>query len=239
MSYYSNSPGLIDDITPQPGAMPAPGAQPATQPGPADEAALRLYPSMRPAGTPAPVATPAAQPDPGTAAAEAMFPSMKPATEPPPEDSWTALAHAPHAAEATPLAPHITNELQRLAEVDGHSAEEAAEIAAGWSSVFQAHGISTDNETADLMAAGMELNRLGGLPDADTMGAWQDEAHQALATEFGPDNVGHVLQTARRYVAANPALHDYLHSTGLGSHPKVVKVIAATARRALNAGKKF
>lgn len=244
MSFYNNSPGMVDDIPMQPSATPtpAPVAKPAVQPvqqDPGEAAARRLYDkSYATNAGPTPAPAPAAQPDPDTAAAEAMFPSMKPA-EPPAQDEWSDLANAPHAAEVTPIAPHITNELQRLAEVSGHDAKEAAGIAAGWSRTFQAHGITTDNETADLMAAGMEFNRLGGPPDAETKAAWETEVQTTLAREFGPDNVGHVLQTARRYVAANPALHDYLHSTGLGSHPKVVKVIAATARRALNAGKKF
>lgn len=211
---------------------------------PAEEAARRIYdksyPQRNATDTPAHVAPPAPPPDPLVAEAEAMFPSMaKPATEPQAEDGWSKLAHAPHAAEVTPLAPHITTEIQRLAEANGFEGDDAAKVAAGWSKTFQAHGISTDQETADLMAAGMEFSRLGGPPDSETAGAWQDAAHQALAQEFGPDNVGHVLQVARRYVAANPALHDYLHTTGLGNHPKVVKVVAAAARRAQNAGKKF
>ncbi|MGC4080282.1 MAG: hypothetical protein QM702_25180 [Rubrivivax sp.] len=239
MSFYDNSPGMVDDI-PRPAAAPAPRA-----PAPAASAA------PRPA-SPAPAAGgsllgdgPGPQkptPSPEGAAAAALYSKSqmaetpdKPAPEAPGPDS---LAYAPHAEAALPYGPNVENALRRAAETSPNTtlAARADETAKHWAGVFAAHGVP-DAEVAHLIDAGYAVAR-GDLTPATTDEAWPREALERVAAEYGgPENAQRLIGQARAYVQAHPALDRYLNATRLGNHPRVVLSLVNAANRAVNAGK--
>lgn len=74
-------------------------------------------------------------------------------------------------------------------------------------------------------------------PDAAQRAAWASEARAAIAKEVGPERAAQALRDAQRLVAQTPSLRKTLDRTGLGSHPRVVVILAEKARLARNAGK--
>lgn len=235
MTFYANSPGLIDDL---PKPSPSPAAPPAVA-NEQEEAALARYPSMRPAGSPPPPAaaplTP--QPNPLDAAGRAVFPSMagpKPPT-PPSDTGFAQLRHAPMAEAVVPYGAQVELAMVAAGEAAGIAPEQAAANAQQWGQVFLAHGVP-EADVSSLIAAGATVAQ--SRPNEATGQAWAEEALGRLAGEYGgSENAERALDLARRYTAAHPALHRYLARTGLGNHPRVVETVTRLARRAHASGK--
>jgi hypothetical protein len=73
-------------------------------------------------------------------------------------------------------------------------------------------------------------------PDEAKLIEWRAKAHDELRREFG-DTVDVAVADARTLVAKDKRLHDYLDRPGLGSHPRVVALIANRARQLRLQGK--
>jgi hypothetical protein len=66
---------------------------------------------------------------------------------------------------------------------------------------------------------------------------WRQASRDALAIEYGPGSVSKAIALSRKLVAAHPAVRAYLHQTGLGDAPPVVRAVAAHAWRLAAEGK--
>lgn len=135
--------------------------------------------------------------------------------------------------EGLPYGPNVSIAIERAAEAQGL---DPAAISSTWLPVFRHHSVSSD-EADMLVAAGQEI-AANGRPDEATSEAWRRDAHEALAREYGgPDGAAHALQAAQAYCAKHPQLLTFLEKTGLGDHPRVVRVIANAATKAKKAGR--
>lgn len=211
MSFYDNSPGMVDDIPP---AVSTPPADAAPEPG-----------------KPAPAAGPAAPP----AAAPAPKPAA-PAAAPDAAGRVAAVAELEKDADGLPLGSDVGVALTRAAAELGQDEASAAAVASEWLDTFKAHGIA-QGDAHDCISAAMTIER-DGIPDEDTEAAWLPDVQERLAREFGGQEAGErAADLARAFVARDPALLAYLERTRLGSHPRVVLAIAKAAHKAANAGK--
>lgn len=109
--------------------------------------------------------------------------------------------------------------------------EEAASTATQWASEFQTLGL-THAESVTLTEVGIAA--VTSAPSAETVLTWQEDARTALLQDFGPKGAAQALADAQTFVTrfGSPELRDVLNMTGLGNHPRVVRVIAAKARAA-------
>lgn len=116
------------------------------------------------------------------------------------------------------------------------SPEEATEAATHWGSVFQEAGL-TGTESAQIADIG--ISAFKAPPTPEIVETWVEQSQQALVQDYGPKGARAALDDARRFVElhASPDLKEVLETTGLGNHPQVVRIIAAKARAARNAGK--
>jgi predicted Zn-dependent protease len=68
-------------------------------------------------------------------------------------------------------------------------------------------------------------------PDDATLTAWQTENTQHLLAVGGdPESAQRELDAARALVARDPRLWQFLQTTGLGNHPKIVRLVVEKAR---------
>ncbi len=196
--------------------------------------------------------------------AEKLFPSMAPqrseATHRPPETSpglndeqKTAVALFPIAKQLPPedLPPAI----RELRETDPARAmfdDGAAYAESGLDKLLEAQGIIGEAQQAELRAwNGMladhqirahearELVEIASMPATDeAVEAWRGDAERALARDLGPGwKASQDFRDAQRLIARDPRLADYLARSGLGSHPRVVKLAIEKARSERLAGR--
>lgn len=111
---------------------------------------------------------------------------------------------------------------------------EADKIANEWSGIFSEYQL---NATESVQLADLGASVYVNPPSETTMADWEGQAKAALAQEYGPDGAGQALADAKALIARNPTLHKYLHKTGLGSHPNVVRIAAAKASALRSQGK--
>ncbi len=105
------------------------------------------------------------------------------------------------------------------------SPEDAAEIAASWEPTLRAFELnSTEAESLTHLGISLSMNP----PEPDTAAAWVGDAKSALRDAHG-DKAGEALQAAQQLIARDPAVVRWLEQTGLGNHPKFVRVAAAKA----------
>jgi hypothetical protein len=120
-----------------------------------------------------------------------------------------------------------------LVERAGWDVGEAHASAAAAGELFYRHGVSSDDAQHVTEAAiSAEVN---GVTD-EQMAEWRTRSYGALRADWGA-SADQMLADARALVKTDPRLHDYLHSTGLGNHPAVVRVIANRARQLRSQGK--
>lgn len=109
---------------------------------------------------------------------------------------------------------------------------DARESAQEWAGVFNRYSLSSaESQHLTEIAVGV----MTGSTEVDAL-AWANDARAALTSEYG-DSAETMLAASRKLVAQDPKLYDYLHRTGLGSHPKVVLAIARKARSLQRAGR--
>lgn len=103
--------------------------------------------------------------------------------------------------------------------------EDAAKIAESWEPTMRAFQLNS-TEASDLtnLAVGLTVNP----PEPDTAAEWVGNAKSALRDAHG-DKAGEALQAAQKLIARDPAVARWLEQTGLGNHPKFVRVAAAKA----------
>lgn len=95
--------------------------------------------------------------------------------------------------------------------------------------------------TSDLGATTEDLGQLATLVaqhrdvDPDQFAAWHAESTAMVGKEITADD----LELARRFCARDPAVFGYLHRSGLGSHPEVVRKFVQLARSARGRGEPF
>lgn len=106
------------------------------------------------------------------------------------------------------------------------SKDEAEASAVSWGYTFKVYDVSP-NAQGELTTLGIAA--LANPPDEATVQTWHQAARVELETAFGP-TADLALADARRLVADDPALGEFLDSTGLGNHPRVVLELANRAR---------
>jgi len=122
------------------------------------------------------------------------------------------------------------SELMDVAELpEGEREAAAAEMRDN----FHALGLSgpeAQEATALLTQAYREM------PTDEQVQAWEQQTLAEVRPQFGQDWEGD-LALARKFVAQHKDVHDTLHQTGLGNHPKIVRWAIGAARRAAVSGK--
>lgn len=103
----------------------------------------------------------------------------------------------------------------------------AQAVAQEWTPIFNDLGLNS-TESAQLTEIG--LSAYINPPDATLVGNWEADAKAVLKQEYGVDGAHQALADAQALIARNPTLRNYLHETGLGSHPQVVRIAAMKAR---------
>lgn len=218
MSYFDNSPNLVDDLTPKAET----------------EAAVAMLgggedkPSNNPNQTPtsAPASAPASAPQAGQPT-ETRSPLAA--------DALIGSERSPFAADVSPYGSHVAINVQRAAESKGRPNDEAIAIGKEWAQSFAHFGVP-ESHVAHLVGAGLQV--ADAPPTAEVEAAWQAEAKERLAMDFGgPEAGARALETARAWVQKHPQLASFLQRTRLGNHPRVVSAIAETASMARKAGK--
>jgi hypothetical protein len=191
-------------------------------------AAQVLYGNSTPAPVPAPAA-PAQQPQ-AKSAAEALYGS-KPSTEGMSDgDRQRAEQRAHDAREAQRAVDNTYGSATRTiteAAVErlGLSPDEAQASVRDWQPRFQSYGLSGDEAQSVVDVA------VGAVAGNVDQSGWANQSRAALTREFGSaDGAQRALDAARALVAKDPALAAFLDSSGLGSHPKVVVLLANKAR---------
>ncbi len=103
--------------------------------------------------------------------------------------------------------------------------EDAAKIAESWEPTMRAFQLNS-TEASDLtnLAVGLTVNP----PEPDTAAEWVGDAKSALRDAHGV-KAGEALQAAQKLIARDPAVARWLEQTGLGNHPKFVRIAAAKA----------
>ena len=103
--------------------------------------------------------------------------------------------------------------------------DDAAKIAESWEPTLRAFQLNS-TEASDLttIAVALTVNP----PEPDTAAAWVGDAKSALRDAHG-DKAGEALQAAQQLIARDPAVVRWLEQTGLGNHPKFVRLAAAKA----------
>lgn len=105
------------------------------------------------------------------------------------------------------------------------NAEDAAKVAQSWEPTLRAFDLNaTEAETLTHLGIAMSVNA----PDPETTEAWVGDAKGALRQEYGV-KAGEALQAAQRMIARDPSTARWLERTGLGNHPKFVRIAAAKA----------
>lgn len=196
-----------------------------------DEALAAMYPSM--VDTP-PAADQAGDTANAPSGADALFPSMQAAAELPPEELSPELKALRAADPGRVMFGDVNTYssagiVEALAAhgIEGTAAEEEQRA---WS------GVLADLQVPPAEAATLvQLARLDP-PDAATSDAWQGDALESLAREFG-SGADAALADARLLVGRDPRLKAYLNRTGLGNHPEVVLRAARIAREQIASGK--
>lgn len=123
--------------------------------------------------------------------------------------------------------------ISALSERAGWDAETARQQGEAAGRLFHTHGISSDDaQFVTEVAVAAEVSP----PGDDVLNQWRGAAHDTLRQEFG-DSAKVALADARALVAQDKQLHDYLDRTGLGNHPKIVRIVANRARQLRLAGK--
>jgi hypothetical protein len=188
----------------------------------------------REAAPPAPAATPPA-PAANTADKDVALFTDDTAAEKKPE--LEAPSRSPFAADVLPLGPESANSVRALAEANGEDSETAQALADAAVRNLVHFGVP-GTHVANVIDACNSL--AAGAPDSATVEAWRRDSMEALGSDFGgPEGAAAALETAKAWVRAQPQLRAWLNSTGLGSHPKLVRAIAATAHQARKDGRKF
>ena len=113
------------------------------------------------------------------------------------------------------------------------SKDEAQASAVEWGGVFRAYDVSP-NAKGELAALG--IGAMANPPDDAQVLSWQNAARSELTAAFG-DSADLALADAQKLVADDPRLAEFLDSTGLGSHPRVVLQLAERARYLRTRGK--
>lgn len=185
---------------------------------------------------------PAPAEQPANEVARVMFPSMVNKAEPTSEDLPEAVrelrANDPE-RQLYADAGYFRDELQ---PIDDSPEMKAATDA--WRGVARDIGASPDQvrDLRDAFFTGLEQaytnNALDerGMPDAATREQWATEAMSELQREFGAEAES-ALTDAKKLIARDPRLADFLQVTGLGSNPRWVATLAALARRQRMQGK--
>lgn len=112
--------------------------------------------------------------------------------------------------------------------------EEARAIADEWAGTFQKYAL---NSTESMTVTEIGASVLKSPPNAETVAAWEEDARAGLLADYGREGVNRALADAQALVAKDDRLRDWLHNTGMGSHPRVVALVAAKARSLRLAGK--
>jgi hypothetical protein len=140
----------------------------------------------------------------------------------------------PTQAFSAPIHGDATREIANaLREVDLMNADDAAAAAEAYTPLFEAVGLNA-SESAAVAAIGVAVATRP--PDEATTSRWVEQAKADTLRDYG-DRAGSALDDARRLIAGIPELHDLLHSTGLGNHPRIVAMALAKAAELKRAGK--
>lgn len=122
---------------------------------------------------------------------------------------------------------------QAFTEVDLASPEQAAELAREYTPLFSAVGLTS---TESALVATVAVDVAKNPPTAALVDSWVEESKAVLQRDFGP-RAGEALADAQRLVDGIPELKDLLLSTGLGSHPSLVRLVAKKAAEAKRQGR--
>lgn len=120
-------------------------------------------------------------------------------------------------------------DIERAAEALAIEPGEVPALTAEWVDTFGRYGLSGD-ESANLVGIGQAaLRDVGAALDQEP--TWRRDALSALRKEFGGHRTQAALDAARQLVAQDATLGAFLQRTGLGSHPRVVALLARKAVR--------
>ncbi|MES2247903.1 MAG: hypothetical protein V4645_11515 [Pseudomonadota bacterium] len=109
--------------------------------------------------------------------------------------------------------------------------EEAKAIADDWMPTLVKYEISNSQRFAETIA------ELRSKPASATqLEAWQRETRVVLEKDYG-DKAGAALRDAQKLIANDSKLRAFLNTSGAGSHPQIVRTLAASAAAARKAGK--
>jgi hypothetical protein len=101
-------------------------------------------------------------------------------------------------------------------------------VNAAWREVMADIGASEPEARSFVDIANRELE--GGIPSAEKISAWEKSAQDELNRVYGP-KAKDALAAAMKFVARDPRLLQFLHVSGLGSHPAIVRFAVAKAYR--------
>ncbi len=118
--------------------------------------------------------------------------------------------------------------VQRL----GLEPDAAHESATEWAQTFNRYGLAS-SESNDLTEIAVGV--MSGAVEPDRQ-AWANDARSTLTSEYG-ESAEAILEASRKLVAQDKPLFAYLDRTGLGSHPRIVSLIARKAHALRKAGK--
>ncbi len=120
-----------------------------------------------------------------------------------------------------------------LADRAGFDLEVARADAEAAGRLFDQHGVTSDDaQHLTEIAVSATVNGVS----EEQLTTWRAQAHDVLRAEFG-ETARTALEDAKALVASDPKLKSYLHTTGLGDHPQVVRVVANRARQLRLAGR--
>lgn len=104
--------------------------------------------------------------------------------------------------------------------------EQAKAQAAEWLPVFGNY--LRGNSTASLELADLIVSTKRTPASTEQRRAWTAQSEEALRQEYG-DGAGAAIADARALMAKDKSLGKFLDSSGLGSHPKFVRVFVGRA----------
>lgn len=201
-----------------------------------EEAALRLYPSMRPA----------AQPVPSESAANADSQAATTTTEQPNPADPPAYKLAPVPAEV--MAERMKDHGRRLYSPQGIYGQviphTMLDDAQEYPKEFKAEIVQEMREMAADLGASVKdvaefraiVNSITQAPTHEQREGWHEQAKARLNSEYG-QGAARALRDAQKFVSRDPRLVAMLNANQLGDHPDTVLKFARLAAEARAKGK--
>lgn len=122
--------------------------------------------------------------------------------------------------------PAIDDSLGLVSDVAGWTEQERTAHTLSLSHAFNDAKLSAGE--ASIVASNIAQYSKAA-PDEETVRGWEIESRRALREQYGTAEGDRRLALAAEFVANRPELRELLNQTGVGSHPKVVRMIAEKA----------